>query len=346
MKKIIINSIKKIITDIDNLLITFSRKFKFTSALYYFLFSRSFYRECQAVLEGRYKYLKNNKLSNSEALLRRNIHRIEKGLIMKPRRKVFALDYIEETVNAFIQFSSNSEIKGTPSYIWFKNVLESYFDAVDLNNEKLSKQFKLFQQLNLSSDHGNKRVPFRRSERLINTISYDQLKKLSLQRRSVRWYTNDKVPHKLIENAVDIAKLSPSACNRQPFYFRVIDDEALLKKVSGIPGGTAGFAHNFQMIIVVIGNLENYTFERDRHLIYIDSSLAIMSFLYGLEVQGLSSCVINWPDVPHLENKMNSVLDLENYERPIALISVGYASENDLIPYSEKKTINELIKYN
>ena len=67
------------------------------SAVYYGVGSRRFDREHHGVLVGKNKYLSGS----SAFLLRRGTHRLEKGLCMRPRRDIFALNYIEETAQAF-----------------------------------------------------------------------------------------------------------------------------------------------------------------------------------------------------------------------------------------------------
>ena len=102
----------------------------FLASLYFSLFSRRFYGEHQAVLRGRLRYYEDLKGSGkSSPLLRRNIHRLEKGLVMKPRRPVFAEDFILETVQAF------NRARATPEYSveelrWAADVLEEYFSVV------------------------------------------------------------------------------------------------------------------------------------------------------------------------------------------------------------------------
>src|SRR5690606_18787166 len=76
----------------------------FTSSFYYFIMSNSFRREHLAIVKGRLKYYRQNEIEKEAFyLLRRNVHRLEKGLIIKNRRSVFALDYIENTINAYIK---------------------------------------------------------------------------------------------------------------------------------------------------------------------------------------------------------------------------------------------------
>jgi nitroreductase len=97
---------------------------------------------------------------------------------------------------------------------------------------------------------------------------------------------------------------------------------------------------------VLVGRLRAYFDPRDRHVIYIDASLAAMAFQFALEVQGVGSCCINWPDVRDREQKIGQLLGLAPDERVIMLISFGYPDPTGLVPYSQKKSLDELRRYN
>ena len=87
----------------------------FLASLYFALFSRRFYGEHLAVLKGRRRYYEDLQGGGkSSPLLRRNVHRLEKGLIMKPRRSVFAEDFILETVQAFDRARATPEYSAWP----------------------------------------------------------------------------------------------------------------------------------------------------------------------------------------------------------------------------------------
>ncbi len=92
--------------------------------------------------------------------------------------------------------------------------------------------------------------------------------------------------------------------------------------------------------------MRNYFDERDRHLIYIDSSLAAMSLVFAAEVQGLSTCCINWPDVEDKEQWMAELLKLDQDERPIMCMALGYPDPDGLVAFSQKKTVEQLRQYN
>lgn len=67
-------------------------------------------------------------------------------------------------------------------------------------------------------------------------------------RRTVRKFAQRPVPRELLTDWVDCARLSPSAANRQPLRYRIVDDPALAGKIfpltrwAGLlgPAGTPG----------------------------------------------------------------------------------------------------------
>lgn len=321
-------------------------KSKILSSIYYSFISRSFDREHQAVLNGKINHISNiYKDKPNYYLLIRNIHRIEKGLLMRPRKEIFGKEYIKETMDSFeivCQYNShiyNDQIK------WFHDVLEMYFSVTGKDSiiDRESKRFSsIKKKLQLDKKNLKKYIPYRRVLNKKDGVSYDSLFNLSKQRKSVRWFTDQKVPREEIDKCIAIAAQAPSACNRQPFTFYVIDDKKTLNQVVELPMGTKGYAHNIPVFIVVVGNLNAYFDERDRHLIYIDSSLASMSFMLALETTGLSSCPINWPDIEKREKKLQKVLKLETYQRPIMCIAVGYPDPEGLVASSEKKSLDKL----
>jgi len=322
---------------------------KISAIIYYNFVDRSFFREMYTVYAGRKNYGVIKSSSDDGApLLRRNIHRIEKGLSMPERKSVFALDYIEETVSSYINYFETKTAKiPNDSERWFIDVLEEYFNSVSHENITIKRQFSRFSAIQHDRVVGNsnKSIPYTSTRRDKLEVSIESMRSLSVFRRSVRWYQTKAVDRVLLEQAMEIARMSPSACNRQPFHFEVIDSEPLLSKVVSIPMGVRGYEENIPCLIVIIGHWENYFDERDRHVPYIDSSLAAMSFMFALETLGLSSCSINWPDIPYMEKKMASLLNLPSCQKPIMLMSVGYALDEGKIPFSEKKSTGQLLRY-
>jgi len=328
----------------DRKLALFCSKNRFLSAVYYLLFSNQFSREQYAVLNGRAEYWRSLQSDGkNNVMLRRNIHRLEKGIIMRPRRDVFAEGYITETVERFLFCSKNGQLSAGEQK-WATEVITNYFSIVSDTAVIKSAREMFFGYVGNSDGAELQSVPYQRKALAKSDVSYEQFRQLCVQRRSVRWFKDKPVEKELIEQAVSVATLAPSACNRQPFFFHIANQPELARTLGRIPMGTAGFSHNFQGVVVVVGDLSAYPYERDQHVIYIDASLAAMQLMLALETLGLSSCVINWPDIEAYEKRMDEALQLEPHLRPVMVISVGYADDEGMIPFSQKKSTKELIK--
>jgi nitroreductase len=346
--------------------------------------------------------------------LKRNLHRLEKGLIMRPRKAIFALDYIENTLQLLFTLTTYARtclieraelvttqadataVSTTPlvqllTHLDYANqVISAYFAATTdwhLQQQEIAglpHAFSQWQQLDFAAlqnlrqrasvqgeqtvqglvNHGmhasninsvqvrthesNRhtedvnnisamgKVPFPAAERVQSDVSYTDFYHLCQQRRSVRHFLPTPVPTPLLQQALYAAALAPSACNRQPYRFIFVNENPLLAKLAKLPLGTQGYHAHIPAILVVIGDLSAYPLERDRHVIYIDSSLAAMQAMLAMETLGLSSCAINWPDIDRYEIQIKSLLPLADYERVIMLMAVGYADPSAGIPHSEK----------
>lgn len=309
-----------------------------------------FNREQFAVLRGRRDYYRNlRRARRSHTELRRNVHRLEKGISMQPRRSVFALDYLQETLD-FLEIAlckTRSEPLDTGEATWACDVLDEYFRIVDHSNCVINSAYARYCALRRPvREPGLARRPYPRSQSARSSVAYEELLQLAKQRRSVRWFSQEPVPRDLIDKALAVAGLAPTACNRQPYEFRLYDEPAMVRKVASIPFGTAGYGHQIPSIAVVVGRLSHYFSPRDRHAIYVDASLAAMGFMFALETLGLASSVINWPDFEPLEIKMQRTLGLDADERVVMLIAIGYPDPEGLIPFSEKKPLDTLRRYN
>lgn len=324
------------------------RKNRHIASFYYTAFRPEFAREQMAFLAGVSAYgrgLQNP--ANSMALLRRNAHRLEKGLLMRPRRVPFALDYIGETTEAYARASGHAGLD-IMEWTWATDVLTKYFHVHDTESSVASWKELFLQSTRKGPCRADlpEQIPYLRDLSVPPPVSAKQLLALVKRRRSVRWFLQKPVERVLIDRALEIGTLAPSACNRQPFEFRIFDNPDLVRQIIDIPFGLAGYGHNVPVVAVVIGQQRHYFDERDRHLIYIDSSLAVMGFILGLESTGLGSCCVNWPDIEEKEKKMAHLLSLAPDERPVMLIAIGHPDPEGMVACSTKKSLSQIRRYN
>lgn len=314
-----------------------------TRKVYYKFFSSAFSREQAAVGAGIAKYNQDSGSGQDLFLLRRNIHMLEKGLTMRPRRDSFGHDYIERTVRSFAAASSGegSSLMASTEVHWMYSVLHDYFEATvrstDPRVQSLRGTFdalsiELGPRLELGCGPHTPSVD-------VPPVGIEALTGLAERRKSVRWFTDQPVSREIVDRAIRVGAESPTACNRQPYRFEVVDDPASVAKVAAIPMGTNGYRDQIAGLVVVVGDLSAFFDERDRHLIYVDGCLAAMGLVYGFEAQGIGTCCINWPDIPEKEAAMASLLGLSRHERVIMLLAYGYADATALVPNSAKKDL-------
>jgi nitroreductase len=324
----------------------FGRSRLLARALYAVLSPR-FAREQATVLYGRSRF-GGATAGQSDPQLRRNTHRLEKGLLMQPRAATFATDYIEETVAAFERACVSAQ-HDAAEWAWAHDVLAEYFRVVKPTASIAAAEDRFRQALvgvrsppQETPEH--LRLPKPRASTTVAEVRFDDFMALCRQRRSVRWFLQTPVPRELIDKAVRAAAEAPSACNRQPFLFRLFDEPEQAARIASIAMGTGGYAHQIPALIVVLGDFSSFAHERDRHLPYIDGALASMQLMLALETLGLASCPINWPDVEALERRMDRALELPRHIRPIMLMAVGYPDPEGGVAHSEKKPVSLLLR--
>ena len=238
----------------------------------YYCARGSYYQEQSAVLTGQIAFQRSWSSGDSSSLyaLRRSIHRLEKGLMMRPCREVFALDYIEETVASYEQALMGSDrilIEPGPGTVsWAHDVLTSYFGIVSAN-EKIDRVRERFLALPApTTKQSGPYIPFTPDFSLPAPVSYVDLMRLARRRKSVRFFLPKSVPRDVIDKAIDAAALAPSACNRQPIRFHVCDDPPAVRRIMSLPIGTSGFGDCVPVVVAVVGDLRAFKLERDRHL--------------------------------------------------------------------------------
>jgi nitroreductase len=304
-------------------------------------------RERRYVRRGIRAYTRSVDSGTDPYLLRRNVHRLEKGLTMRPVRNQFATDYIGETIDAFHSGVATGVLQpACAEFEWIHSVLSAYFGATkESEHPAIIGARATFDQTVAVVGPGPADSGPHLALPPLPSVKIEDLEVLATGRRSVRWFTSETVSRHIVDRAVAIGAESPTACNRQPYRFEIFDDRVSTAKVAAIPMGTDGYDQQIAGLIVIVGDLSAFFDRRDRHLIYIDGCLAAMGLIYGLESQGVSSCCINWPDLPDREAQMRDLLDLKPFERVVMLIAYGYADPDALVPFSAKRPVEEIRRY-
>ena len=123
------------------------------------------------------------------------------------------------------------------------------------------------------------------------------------KRRSCRRYLNKPIPREVIERCLEAARLAPSACNSQPWYFIVVDNEEIKNEIvqrafCGIYSMNS-FVKEAPCLVVVVRERSAYAARlagclRGIQYSLIDIGIACEHFILKAEEEGLGSCWIGW----------------------------------------------------
>ena len=169
---------------------------------------------------------------------------------------------------------------------------------------------------------------------------------IALNRQSCRNYDSSRMVEKeKIEAIVSSARLSPSACNGQPYHITVCTGDIAKKVATATQGmGMNRFAPDAPVQIVIsekpyvktaaIGaKLKNNDYRS------IDIGILAAYITAEATAQGLGSCILGWLD----SDKIKEICNLDGAARLV--ICIGYAKENEKLRDKKRKGIDELITF-
>ncbi len=306
--------------------------------------------EQRATLEGLAAFAAHKTaFSATSPLLRRNIHRLEKGLCMPERRDIFGTAFIGETVALYARLVTSHSAEQA-ELRWAHDVLTRYFAVTSGSDETIAAARKAFLDLPALESTSAPFAPYTVDE-LASYASqagaaqadYPAFLALCRGRRSQRWFEDRPVEMAQIEAATAAALQAPSACNRQPYRFYCATTRPMIDRIAALPLGTAGFGDQLPALIAVVGDLSMYAEPRDRHLIHIDAALAAMQLMLGFTAQGLGSVPINWPDIPENHQALREILGLAPHQVPVMLVGIGHPKADSMVAYSAKREVSEVL---
>jgi nitroreductase len=153
------------------------------------------------------------------------------------------------------------------------------------------------------------------------------------QRTSCRAYDPKPVPRKHLELMLEAARLAPSACNKQPWRFAVVEDEASRMRLideaflAGIPMKWAAHAG----AIIALGMEKSAITHKIAPKIsgvdypLLDLGIAGEHLVLQAEELGLGTCWIGWIK----PKEVRRIVDWPRSIEPVSLITVGWPSSED-----------------
>ena len=176
-----------------------------------------------------------------------------------------------------------------------------------------------------------------------------QFLELVKTRQSVRKYSQRPVEAEKIARCIEAVRLSPSACNSQPWKFIIVDDAGLKDKIARETYSPVvsfnKFVKEAPVIAVIVMEKPTLVSQiggriKDKDFYLIDIGIAAEHFCLQAAEEGLGTCMLGWFN----EKKIAEMLHLPRSKRIGLLITLGYsdASQREKI----RKTTSEILNFN
>lgn len=160
-----------------------------------------------------------------------------------------------------------------------------------------------------------------------------------ITRRSIRKYTDKKISDDQINTLLKSGMYAPSANNKQPWHFIVINDRKILSKIADIHP-YAKMLTEAQLAILVCGD---ELLENGSGYWVVDCSAATQNILLAAHGLGLGAVWLGLHPREERKQAIKELFNLPNNIQPLSLLSIGYPNENKELPDRFKP---ERIHYN
>ena len=171
-----------------------------------------------------------------------------------------------------------------------------------------------------------------------------------IKRQSVRGYFDKEVEPEKLSRCLEAARMSPSACNSQPWKFIVVNDPVLKNRIAdystSAPLPMNQFASQAPVMIVIVRENPNLTSKigtllKDKPYTLMDIGVAALQFCLQATAEGLGTCIMGWFN----EKKVKEALHIPKSKRAELIITLGYPSSETQRP-KIRKTMEEICCYN
>ena len=169
---------------------------------------------------------------------------------------------------------------------------------------------------------------------------------IAQNRQSCRSYDDTRpVEEEKLSAILEAVRLSPSACNGQPYHLTVCRSETAKAVAAATMGmGMNKFASQAPILIVI--SEESYVKSaalgaklKGNDYRSIDIGIAAAYLTAEAAAQGLGTCILGWFD----DGKIRSLCGLN---APVRLVvTLGYPKESDPLRSKKRKDLQELVSY-
>ncbi len=156
-----------------------------------------------------------------------------------------------------------------------------------------------------------------------------------LTRRSIRHYEIKDISQDVLQQILEAGRQAPSAANRQPVRFVVVNDRDLLKVLCD----TLITRFVKYAPLAIVGCADTKSLLTGKWAI-VDTTIAMQNMVIAAWVLGVGSCWIGACN----EEKVKNLMKIPDGWKVVALVTLGYPAEQP--KPRKKKSFEEMFSFN
>lgn len=158
-------------------------------------------------------------------------------------------------------------------------------------------------------------------------------------RRSIRKYTEEKIPEEAIKKLLAAAMMAPSAADARPWQFIIVTDQDKKDQIKDVHP-YVGMIQNAPLGILICGDISK---EKFQGFWPQDCAAAMQNLLLAAHASGLGAV---WTGIYPIEDralKFKRIFNLPDHIIPFGLAVMGWPDQKIK---SEERFTEELVRYN
>ena len=186
-------------------------------------------------------------------------------------------------------------------------------------------------------------------------------------RRSIREFSDKKIPEGVIENIVKTASTAPSGAHKQPWFFAVVTSAEMKKRIREAAEKEEYENYHGRMseewlkdlekfdtnwkkpfleiapaLIIIFKQTYEETFEGKAKNYYVNESVGIAA---GMLISAIHHAgLVTLTHTPSPLNFLAELLGRPQNEKPYLLLPIGFPSKEAQVPLLERKALAEVMK--
>jgi nitroreductase len=279
-------------------------------------------------------------------------HVLEKGFSFRDIKVGFSQPVVLDLINLLNEYYESSQAVDSPQVSRAMLLIKKYIDYHNDKNVEILKIEKNFEKIQLKHNNiinlanlNNAESCSRVSRKEYISSGKGDYESLILGRCSIRDFTDYKPTVEELSSVIELAKYAPSVCNRQSARCHVIVNDDIVQKCLSHQNGNRGFGHKIQALFIITSDLSLFEGAFERNQGFIDGGIFSMAILHALHFKGLGAVPLNWCSTQKQDQGFRSLNIIPKQENVILMLGIGLPAEEQKVPYSMRRHLDEVATF-